>query len=166
MTSIWIRIFSNLTLPSLEHLARTTVAAMLSLYLANLLRLPESYWAPITTLIVTQSTLGDTLTVSGQRFAGTAMGAVAGALLSRHFGPNPMAFGAGVFMLGGICLLLHLGRAASALASVTLALVLLVARAESAVALAVHRFVEVSLGIVVALMLTLLWPQHTAGTTK
>src|SRR5271163_1584088 len=142
MTQAPNSIFAGLNRQSMEHLVKTTVAAMLSLYLANLFKLPESYWAPITTLIVMQSTLGDTLTVSGQRFAGTAMGAAAGALLSRYFGPNPMVFGAGVFMLGGICLLLHLGRAASALASVTLALVLLVARAESAVALAVHRFVE------------------------
>jgi hypothetical protein len=101
MTPKWIRIFSGLTRQSLEHLARTTVAAMLSLYLANLFKLPESYWAAITSLIVMQSTLGDTLTVSGQRFAGTAMGAAAGALLSRQFGPNPLVFGAGVFTLGG-----------------------------------------------------------------
>ena len=166
MTQVWIRIFSGLTRDSLEHLARTTVAAILSLYLANLFKLPESYWAAITSLIVMQSTFGDTLTVSGQRFAGTAMGAAAGALLSRHFGPSPMAFAAGVGMLGVICLLLHLGRAASALASVTLALVVLVGRAESGLALAIHRFVEVSLGIVVALMLTFLWPEHAAGTAK
>jgi uncharacterized membrane protein YgaE (UPF0421/DUF939 family) len=166
MTPIWIRIFSGLTRQSLEHLARTTVAAMLSLHLANLFKLPESYWAPITALIVMQSTLGDTLSVSGERFAGTAMGAAAGALLLRHFGPNPIVFGAGVFMLGSICLLLHLGRAASALAGVTLALVVLVGRADSGFALAVNRFVEVSLGIVVALMLTFLWPEHAAGTTK
>jgi uncharacterized membrane protein YgaE (UPF0421/DUF939 family) len=139
---------------------------MLSLYLAHLFKLPESYWAAITSLIVIQSTLGDTLTVSGQRLAGTAMGAAAGALLSRYFGPNAMVFGAGVFVLGVICLLLHLGRAASALASVTLALVVLVARTETGLALAVHRFVEVSLGIVVALMLTLLWPERTASTAK
>jgi uncharacterized membrane protein YccC len=166
MTPRWNRIFEDLNGQSLEHLARTTVAAMLSLYLANLFKLPESYWAPITTLIVMQSTLGDTLNVSGQRLAGTAMGAVAGALLSRHFGPNPMAFGAGVFMLGGIFLLLHLGRSASALANVTLALVVLVGRADSGFTLAVNRFIEVSLGIVVALMLTFLWPEHTGGTTR
>ena len=166
MTPIWPRIFSGLTRESLEQLARTTVAAMLSLYLANLLKLPESYWAAITSLIVMQSTFGDTLTVSGQRFAGTAMGAVAGALLSRYFGPSPLVFGAGVLILGVICLLLHLGRAASALANVTLALVVLVGTAETAFALAVHRFVEVSLGIVVALLLTWLWPPHTAVTAK
>jgi uncharacterized membrane protein YccC len=77
-----------------------------------------------------------------------------------------MAFGAGVFMLGGICLLLHLGRSASALANVTLALVVLVGRADSGFTLAVNRFIEVSLGIVVALMLTFLWPEHTGGTTR
>jgi uncharacterized membrane protein YgaE (UPF0421/DUF939 family) len=87
-------------------------------------------------------------------------------MLSRHFGPNPLVFGAGVFMLGSICLLLHLGRAASALANVTLALVVLVGRADSGFTLAVNRFIEVALGIVVALLLTFLWPERTAGTTQ
>jgi uncharacterized membrane protein YgaE (UPF0421/DUF939 family) len=166
MTPKWTHIFSGFSRQSLEHLARTTIAAMLSLYLANLFKLPEAYWAAITSLIVMQSTLGDTLTVSGQRFAGTAMGAAAGAFISQHFGPSPVAFGAGVFALGGICLLLHLGRAASALASVTLALVVLVARSDSGWSLALHRFVEVSLGIVVALALTFLWPEHTPTAAK
>jgi uncharacterized membrane protein YccC len=51
---------------------------MISLYVVNPLKLLESYWAPITTLLVSQSSFGDTLTVSGQRFGGTALGAFAG----------------------------------------------------------------------------------------
>jgi hypothetical protein len=39
-------------------------------------KLPEAYWAPITTLVITQSSLGATLTVSWQRFVGTALGAL------------------------------------------------------------------------------------------
>jgi uncharacterized membrane protein YgaE (UPF0421/DUF939 family) len=166
MTRAPSSIFAGLNRQSTEHLVKTTVAAMLSLYLANLFKLSEAYWAAITSLIVMQSTLGDTLTVSGQRFVGTAMGAAAGALLSRYLGPGPLAFGAGVFVLGMICALLHLGRAASALASVTLALVVLVGRAESGLELAVHRFVEVSLGIVVALVITALWPDHPASAAN
>ncbi len=40
------------------HAARTAAAAAISLEIAYLLRLPEPYWATITTLIVMQSTLG------------------------------------------------------------------------------------------------------------
>jgi uncharacterized membrane protein YgaE (UPF0421/DUF939 family) len=149
---------------TLEHLARTTVAAMIALYLANLFKLPNAYWAAITTLIVMQSTFADTLTISGQRFVGTALGAAAGALLAAYFGPNMFVFGVGVFVIGIICAALRLGRAASALAGVTLALVVLVERTEPPWKLAAHRFGEVSLGIVVALIVTVLWPERLADS--
>ena len=149
---------SRLNRVVLVNLAKTTVAAMLALYLADLLRLPNSYWAAISTLIVMQSTLGETLTFSGQRFVGTALGAVCGALLATYSGPSVMVFGAGVFVIGIICAVSRLGRSASALAGVTLALVLLVARSEPPWKLAAHRFIEVSLGIAVALLITVLWP--------
>jgi uncharacterized membrane protein YgaE (UPF0421/DUF939 family) len=150
----------------MEHLARTTVAAMAALYAAELCKLPNAYWAAISTLIVMQSTFGATLTVSGQRFVGTAVGAVAGALLASRFGPSVFVFGAGVFAIGVVCALLRLDRPAAALAGVTLALVLLVSGAEPAWAIALHRFTEVSLGIGVALLATALWPERAIGSPE
>jgi hypothetical protein len=41
----------------LVHSARTAIAAVASLLVAGLFRLPEAYWAPITTLVITQSSL-------------------------------------------------------------------------------------------------------------
>ena len=145
----------------LVHLGKTTVAAMLALHLADLLRLQNPYWAAISTLIVMQSTLGETLTLSGQRFVGTALGAACGALLATYFGPSVLVFGVGIFIIGVICAVLRLGRGASALAGVTLSLVLLVARSEPPWKLAAHRFIEVSLGIAVGLLITVLWPERT-----
>ena len=40
---------------SVTHSARTGVAAVVSLLIARLFRIPEAYWAAITTLIVMQS---------------------------------------------------------------------------------------------------------------
>jgi uncharacterized membrane protein YccC len=65
---------------SITHSVRTAVAAVVSLLVARLFRLPEAYWAAISTLkIVMQSTLGTALPISAQRFAGTAVGAAVGA---------------------------------------------------------------------------------------
>ncbi|HEV2283899.1 MAG TPA: FUSC family protein [bacterium] len=64
---------------------RTAVAATGSLRAAELLRLPEAFWAAVTAVIIMQSTLGATWTVSLQRFAGTVVGAVLGAL-GTYFG--------------------------------------------------------------------------------
>ena len=154
------RIPSRVSQQSLEHSARTAVAAAVSLIVARLLRLPEAYWAAITTLIVMQSTLGAALTISGQRLAGTALGAALGALLATYFGPRVIVFGTAVFLAGVICAALHLERNAYRFAGITLAIVLLVAQAKAAWVLAVHRFVEVSVGIAVGLVLTALWPER------
>src|SRR5947199_657882 len=86
--------------PVLVHSARTAVAAVASLLAARLLRLPEAYWAPITTLVITQSSLGAALTVSWQRFVGTVVGALMGATAASYFGPHVLVFGICVFILG------------------------------------------------------------------
>ena len=142
---------------ALVHSARTAVAAVLSLVVARALGLPEAYWSTITTLIIMQSTLGAAWTVSEQRLAGTAVGAVMAGLLTTYFGSNLMAFTLGVFALGLICAALCL-EDAYRLASVTLAIVMLIARPEKAWIVAAHRFVEVAVGIAVGLALTAVWP--------
>jgi uncharacterized membrane protein YccC len=51
-------------LPSIAHATRTAVAATVSVIIARLEQMPEAYWAAIATLVVMQSTLGATLTLS------------------------------------------------------------------------------------------------------
>jgi uncharacterized membrane protein YgaE (UPF0421/DUF939 family) len=144
----------------LVHSARTAVAAVVSVLVARLFRLPEAYWAPITTLVITQSSLGAALKVSWQRFVGTALGAVVGAIVASHFGPHVLVFGASVFVLGLLCPLALADRSAYRFGGITLAIVLLIPRAGPAWEAAFHRFAEVSIGIGVALILTLAWPER------
>jgi uncharacterized membrane protein YgaE (UPF0421/DUF939 family) len=139
------------------HSARTAIAATLSLGVARVLRLPEAYWAPISALVVTQSTLGAAWTVSRQRVVGTALGALLGALLVPHLGSGTLVFGVSVFGIGIVCAVLHLDKAAYRFAGITLAIVMLVVRASPAWVIAMHRFLEVSLGIAIALALTAVW---------
>jgi uncharacterized membrane protein YccC len=69
-------------------------------------------------------------------------------------------FVAGIFALGLICAILRLDQSAYRFAGITLAIVTLVARGEAPFVIAVHRFVEVSIGIAVALILSALWPER------
>jgi uncharacterized membrane protein YgaE (UPF0421/DUF939 family) len=151
----WLRMDQKEVLNSI----RTAVAAVGSLLIAQLCRLPESYWGAITTLVIMQSTLGAAWTVSWQRFAGTAVGAAMGALLTAFAAQNVAAFGVGVFVLGLICALLRIGRTAFRYAGITLAIVMLVARAEPAWMIAIYRFLEISVGIAAGLLLTAVWPE-------
>jgi uncharacterized membrane protein YccC len=144
----------------LVHSARTAVAAVASVLVARLFRLPEAYWAPITTIVITQSSLGAALKVSWQRFLGTGLGAVFGAIVASHFEPHVLVFGASVFFLGLLCPLALADRSAYRFGGITLAIVLLIPRAGSAWETAFHRFAEVSIGIGVALILTVVWPER------
>jgi uncharacterized membrane protein YccC len=135
---------------------RATVAAVASLLLARFLKLPEFYWAPISAIVILLSTINP-LTLAWQRFAGTALGAALGALIATYLPPNWMVYGAAMFVCGILCALLRIGSAYR-FAAITLTLVLLVAHTRSPWTVAAHRFVEVSLGIAVALVVTVVWP--------
>lgn len=148
--------------PIIVHSVRTAVVAVASLLAARLFRLPQMYWAPITTLVITQSSLGAALTVSGQRLVGTVLGAVVGGIVASYFGPHMLVFGACVFLLGLLCAVVRSGRSAYRFGGVTLAIVLLVPRTAPAWQVALHRFAEVSIGIVVALIFALVWPEGEA----
>ncbi|HVM48944.1 MAG TPA: FUSC family protein [Candidatus Acidoferrum sp.] len=142
----------------LERSIRTALGAAGSFAIARLLTLPEAFWASVTTLIVMQSTLGAAWTVSKQRLVGTALGAVAGALVATWAAPGVVVYGLGVLALGLLCGLLRLDQTAYRFAGITLTIVLLVVRSQGPWLIAAHRFVEVSLGIAVGLGFAAFWP--------
>src|SRR6266700_7907619 len=148
---------------SLINSARTAVATVASLLLARSLRLPEFYWAPISTIVILLSTINP-LTLAWQRFAGTALGAALGALIATFFHANWVVYGAGIFVCGILSALLRLGSAYR-FAAIALSIVLLVAHGRPPWIVAAHRFVEVSLGVAVALLVTVVWrvPVSRAG---
>jgi uncharacterized membrane protein YccC len=144
----------------LIHAGTSTIAAVASILVARLCRLPESYWAAVTTLVVMQSTLGGAWSISKQRFAGTAIGAAMGALLATYFGMNTVVYGAGIFAAGVICAVLGLERNAYRYTGITLTIILMVARTDPAWIIAIHRFVEISIGIAVGLAVTAILPEE------
>lgn len=129
------------------------------LLIARLFRLPEAYWAPISTLVIMQSTWGVSVPLSAQRFAGTALGAVVGGLMGSYFPGNALAFAICLFLIGLVCAAFRLHRTSYRYASITLAIVALVTRANNPWIIAFHRFAEVSIGIAVGLAITAVWPE-------
>jgi uncharacterized membrane protein YgaE (UPF0421/DUF939 family) len=145
-------------LDTLLDAARTTVAAVVSMLLARLLKLPEFYWAPISAIVIIQSTI-DPRTLAWQRFAGTALGALLGALIATFFLPTALVYAIAIFLCGVLCALLRF-RGAYRFAAITLSIILLIAHTSPAWIVASHRFVEVSVGIAVALALSEVWPSR------
>jgi uncharacterized membrane protein YgaE (UPF0421/DUF939 family) len=135
--------------------ARVTVATVISLLLARMLKLPEFYWAPISTIVILLSTINP-LTLAWQRFAGTAVGAFLGALIAAYPHQNWAVYGAGIFVCGIVSFMLRVG-AAYRFAAIALSIVVLIAHNTSPWTVALHRFIEVSLGIAVALLVSCAW---------
>jgi uncharacterized membrane protein YccC len=153
-------------LPSVIHSIRTALAATVSLAVARLFGLAEAYWAAIATLVVMQSTLGATLLISIERIAATALGALAGALVASYFPGNLLVFAAAVFALGLLCAGFRMEKTAYRYAGVTLAIIVLIPRSHAARIVAYHRFFEVSVGILVALAVVAVWPEHQVESAK
>jgi uncharacterized membrane protein YccC len=147
-------------LPSITHAIRTAVAATASVIIARLVQMPEAYWAAIATLVVMQSTLGATLTLSIGRIVATAVGASVGALEANYFGANLVAFAVAIFLVGLLSIASRLEKTAYHYASITLTIIVLIPRPAAPWIVALNRFLEVSVGIIVALAVVALWPEQ------
>jgi uncharacterized membrane protein YgaE (UPF0421/DUF939 family) len=75
-------------------------------------------------------------------------------------------FAAAVFVLGLLCARFRMERTAYRYAGVTLAIIVLIPRPHAAWIIALHRFFEVSVGILVALMLVAVWPERQPESAK
>ena len=153
-------------LPSITHAIRTAVAATVSVIIARMVQMPEAYWAAIATLVVMQSTLGATLTLSLERIVATAVGASVGALEANFFGANLITFALAIVLIGLLSIAFRLEKTASRYAIMTLTIIVLIPRAGAPWIIALHRFLEVSVGIAVALAVVALWPEHQPSAAK
>jgi uncharacterized membrane protein YgaE (UPF0421/DUF939 family) len=133
--------------------ARTAAATLVSLLLARALEFPEYYWAPISTIVIMQSSV-QPFQGAWQRFVGTALGAALGAAIATYVGRTAVIYAIGIFVCG---ILAAVSRSWSAyrVAAITFSIVVLISRGTAWV-FAWHRFLEVSLGITVALIALLI----------
>jgi uncharacterized membrane protein YccC len=153
-------------LPSITHAIRAAVAVTASVIIARLVHMPEAYWAAIATLIVIQSTFGATLTLSIGRIVATAVGASVGALEANYFGANLVAFAVAISLVGLLPIAFRLEKTAYRYASITLTIIVLIPRSASPWIVALNRFLEVSIGIIVALAVVAVWPEHQPAAVK
>jgi len=138
----------------LVHASKTALAAALCWWLALHFGLRDGYWGSISAIIVLQSNMGATVSASRDRILGTVIGAILGFSFSL-FGTLPWNYILAVLAAVLVCGLLGL-RASSRLAGVTITIIMLVQTTGSHQTIALHRVIEVVLGIVVALAVTTL----------
>jgi uncharacterized membrane protein YgaE (UPF0421/DUF939 family) len=149
-------IFAGINVSLLLDSIRTAITAVAAMLVARLLKLPEFYWAPISAIVVIQSTIPP-LTLGWQRFVGTAVGVFIAAVIATFWNAGVLAYGVGVVVCGIVAYAIRVGGAYR-FAAIGLSIVLLISHAASPWIIAWHRFLQVSLGIAVALLMTVIWP--------
>jgi len=137
----------------LIHAAKTALAAALCWWIAMLFGLHDGYWGAISAIIVLQSNFGATISASRDRILGTLIGAVLGFAFTL-VGALPWNFILAVLTAVIVCGVLGL-RSSSRLAGVTISIIMLV-NTGSHWTLALHRVLEVFLGIFVAVAISTL----------
>jgi uncharacterized membrane protein YccC len=74
-----------------------------------------------------------------------------------------LSFGLSVLAVGILCWAFRVEQSAYRYAGITVAIVMLAGHSESAWTVALHRFTEVSLGISVALVFAIGWPDRPSA---
>ena len=151
------RVIARHNPPSIAFVVLSALAAAMSYVIARLFRLPEAYWAPMSTLMVMQLTLNAAFPIAVQYVLGTAVGATVGAGIGIYFQTSVTAFAAAIVLVGLLFVALRIERSAFRYASITLVIVMLVPRSTGGELVALHRFFEVSIGIAVGLVLFAVW---------
>jgi uncharacterized membrane protein YgaE (UPF0421/DUF939 family) len=134
---------------------KTGLAATLCLILGHFFGLKHSYWAAISAIVVMGSDAAVTFTSSRDRLIGTAIGAFLGWATYYAWRGHYLFYGLAIAVCLFICAVLT-SEKAGRLAAVALTIVVLVKLDAGPGQAAIARFLEVALGILVALAVTLL----------
>src|ERR1700709_2371650 len=141
---------------------KTGVAAVLCLWLGDLFGLKYIYWAAISAIVVMSSESAMSLVACRDRLIGTAIGATLGWGASYVSRGHYLVYGVAVMLCLLACSTLRFEKAGR-LAGVALTIIALIKFDGGPARAALRRFLEVSLGIVVALAVTLLvFPERPA----
>jgi uncharacterized membrane protein YgaE (UPF0421/DUF939 family) len=141
---------------------RAGLAAVISLWLANLLVLPHAFWAAVSAIVVMgwDSTL--TFASCRDRVLGTAVGAFLGWVTFYAWHGHYLLYGVSVALCVFVCSAFQFDKAGR-LAAATLSIIVLVPLDAPPSKVALSRFLEVGIGVTVALVVSLVvFPSRAA----
>jgi uncharacterized membrane protein YccC len=152
------------------HCARTTLAVALSVIVALLLRVDAPWWAAISAFVSIQATAPSSIERGALRIAGTAIGAAIALLLSPWVIEDQVAVSLALFAgsaIGILGLQVSSHGYAFMLGGVTLDMVLLSVLGDptSALSVACNRTAEVTIGTVIAVLVSIVLSPPAATAT-
>ena len=140
---------------------QTAVAAVVSMGLAQALHLPDPYWAPISAIVCSLDAFDGAAATARRRLVGTLIGVFLAALQVSFTSYNLINYGLAIALLGLLCSAARLHP--SSLRFGAIALTVVVSDPDKSVVwfTAAARFVDVALGIAVALLVVKAWPKRS-----
>lgn len=145
---------------SVRHGIKTGLAALLSYLVTEWLHLDFGYWAPITAVIVMQTSVAESIEMSLYRTVGTMMGALMGVVAILALPDTFEGNGAGLFITTGLCAFLTRWDARYRMAAITVTIVILASVGQpDRMHFGLFRVLEILVGVVCAVLVSLtLWP--------
>jgi uncharacterized membrane protein YccC len=154
--------------PHVKHALKTALASVTAYALTSLFFLPQGYWAVISVIVVMQANLGGSLRAGVNRIIGTAVGATMGLVCLFTLGSGSVALGVGVGLTILVCAYFTHLHESFRMAGLTASIIILLGgQSDSYLHVALMRFLEINLGVAVALAYSLLiWPSRAGRQLK
>ena len=147
----------NLASIHMIHGLKTAAAAVLAYAVTLLLHIEFGYWAVISTVIVMQVYVADSLEMCLYRLSGTVIGAILGVVVILIFPITPTGIGSALFLTIGICSFLTRYKPKYKMAAITVVIVVMTGmNSPNIIEFGLFRVVEICLGILCATLVSLL----------
>jgi uncharacterized membrane protein YccC len=141
----------------LKHALRVAIAVGVSFAIADVLNLPQGYWAVITAVLVVQTSIGGTLGASRDRLLGTVVGAVVGGIAAFVRPETPLGEGLALVICTAILMVPAVLYPSLRIAPVTAVIMIVGSPShEGSLLAAGYRVAEIAIGSVIGLAVTLL----------
>jgi len=145
----------------ISHIVRAGVCVSVALLVARALGLTNSYWAPMTAILILKPGLSDTQSRGVARLAGTFLGCLAATLFALLTENNPYLVVLGIAVTSGLAYALQKAHYGALTCAITATVVLLLSMGNGAVlANAEHRLVATALGGLIALGVSSIFPHR------
>ena len=145
--------------PRINAPLQIAVAAVIALFFARLLHLPEAFWAPISAIVCSLDAVDGATRVARRRLLGTFFGVTIAAIQISLTPHGLISYAVAVAILGLICGLIKLHSSAFRFGAIALTVVVTSPDKAAVWLTAGTRFTDVALGILVALAVVRIWPK-------
>jgi uncharacterized membrane protein YgaE (UPF0421/DUF939 family) len=141
----------------MTHGFKTALAAVLAYTITTALALEFGYWAVISTVIVMQVYVADSVEMCLYRFSGTIIGAMLGVLVILFIPKTPIPVGIALFVTIGWCSFLTRYKKRYRMAAITVVIVVMTGlQTQDALIFGLSRVLEICIGIICAFAVSVL----------